>query len=130
MTALKSILFGAAVGLASAGAVHAADFGPDQPATIYVTPPAYCWTGFYLGVTAGYANAFHSADDLQGAFLGYPGLANNQSDGFAGGGTLGYNWQSGSLVYGLEADISWLTNKTTYVDPNGAINPFYPSATN
>jgi hypothetical protein len=34
------------------------------------------------------------------------------------------------LVYGIETDINWLSNKTTYVDPNGAINNFYPSATN
>ena len=68
--------------------------------------------------------------DLAGAFLGYPGLSNDQSKGFAGGGTLAVNWQTGSLVYGLETDLSWLNNKTTYVDPNGAINPFYPSETN
>jgi outer membrane immunogenic protein len=34
------------------------------------------------------------------------------------------------LVYGLETDWSWLSNKTTYIDPNGAINNFYPSETN
>jgi outer membrane immunogenic protein len=53
-----------------------------------------------------------------------------QSHGFIGGGTVGINWQAGSLVYGLETDISWLSNQTSFVDPNGAINNFYPSATN
>ena len=77
------------------------------------------WSGVYLGATAGYANGFHSYDDLAGAFLGYPGLANDQSQGFAGGGTLGINWQDGTLVYGLETDIDWLSNKSTYADPNG-----------
>jgi outer membrane immunogenic protein len=38
--------------------------------------------------------------------------------------------QAGSFVYGLEADLSWLNNKSTYVDPNGAINNFFPSETN
>ncbi len=90
----------------------------------------YDWTGFYLGVTAGYANGDHSSDDVAGAFLGYPDLANGQSHGFIGGGTVGINWQAGSLVYGLETDISWLSNQTSFVDPNGAINNFYPSATN
>jgi outer membrane immunogenic protein len=33
------------------------------------------------------------------------------------------------LVYGLETDWSWLSNKTPYIDPNGAINNFYPSET-
>jgi len=90
----------------------------------------FTWSGSYLGVTAGYANGYHSFDDLAGALLGYPGLSNDQSIGFAGGGTLGINWQTGSLVYGLETDISWLSNKSSYVDPNGAINNFFPSETN
>ena len=82
------------------------------------------------GATAGFANGFHTYDDLAGAFLGYPGLSNAQSKGFAAGGTLGFNLQAGSFVYGLEADLSWLNNKSTYVDPNGAINNFFPSETN
>lgn len=98
----------------------------------YVGPvgPPFTWTGLYVGGTAGYANGTHSSDDLAGAFLGYPDLTNGQSQGFAGGGTLGVNLQSGRFVYGLETDISWLTNKTSFVDPNGALNNFYPSATN
>ena len=85
-----------------------------------VAPP-FTWTGLYVGGTAGYANGNHSSDDLAGAFLRYPDLTNGQSHGFAGGGTLGVNLRSGRFVYGLEADISWLTNKTSFVDPNGAL---------
>lgn len=74
----------------------------------YAPPPAgaYNWSGFYIGGTAGYANGDHSSDDVAGAFLGYPDLANGQSHGFAGGGTLGVNWQAGSLVYGLETLVA------------------------
>ena len=100
--------------------------GPYPPSTA----ARYNWTGFYVGATAGYADGDHGSDDLAGAFLGYPDLAYGQSRGFAGGGTLGVNRQSGSLVYGLEADISWLTNETNFVDPNAGINNFYPSTTN
>ena len=113
--------------LISAGATqHALSDGMYVPAA----RPIFNWSGVYLGATAGYANGFHNADDLAGAFLGYPGLGNDQSQGFAGGGTLGINWQDGTLVYGLETDIDWLSNKTTYVDPNGAINHYFPSETN
>lgn len=36
------------------------------------------------------------------------------SDGVAvGGHIIGFNWQYGSFVYGLEADGSWLSNKET-----------------
>jgi outer membrane immunogenic protein len=130
MTALKSILFGTAIGLLGAQSVIAADLQPPMASPVYMAPASFSWAGPYLGITAGYANGFHSYDDLAGAFLGYPGLANDQSQGFAGGGTLGINWQDGTLVYGLETDIDWLSNKTTYVDPNGAINNYFPSETN
>jgi outer membrane immunogenic protein len=129
MTALKSILFGTAIGLLGAVGANAADLLPPPAPSIYIPPPAFTWAGPYLGVTAGYANGFHTFDDLAGAFLGYPGLSNDQSRGIAAGGTLGINWQTGSLVYGLETDWSWMSNKTTYIDPNGAINNFYPSET-
>jgi outer membrane immunogenic protein len=130
MTPLRSALFGAAIGLLSAVGAHAADLTPPVASPIYIPPSTLRWAGPYLGVTAGYANGFHSFDDLAGAFLGYPGLSDNQSKGFAGGGTIGFNLQAGSLVYGLESDLSWLSNKTSYFDPNGAINNFFPSETN
>ena len=130
MTALKSVLFGTAIGLLSAVAANAADLPPPAVAPIYIPPPTFTWAGLYLGGTVGFANGFHSYDDLAGAFLGYPGLSNDQTKGFAGGGTLGFSLQARSFVYGLEADFSGLSNRSSYVDPNGAINPFYPSETN
>jgi outer membrane immunogenic protein len=108
----------------------AADLPSRVPAPVFVPPPAFVWSGVYIGATAGYAKAFHHYDDLQGAFLGYPGFADARSDGFALGGTLGINFQAGSFVYGIETDLSWLNNETTYVDPNGGINNFFPSETN
>jgi outer membrane immunogenic protein len=126
----KACTIGCLLGLASTSLASAADLPPPTVPPVYIPPPAFSWAGPYLGVTAGFANGFHSYDDLAGAFLGYPGLANNQNTGFAGGGTIGYNLQAGNLVYGLEADLSWLSNRSSYVDPNGAINNFYPSETN
>ena len=96
--------------ISAAATQHALSDGMYVPAA----RPIFNWSGVYLGATAGYANGFHNADDLAGAFLGYPGLGNDQSQGFAGGGTLGINWQDGTLVYGLETDIDWLSNKMTY----------------
>ena len=130
MRGLKAGLLGFLLGLASILDANAADLSPPAVAPIYIPPPTFNWAGPYLGATVGFANGFHSYDDLAGAFLGYPGLSNDQSKGFAAGGTLGFNLQARSFVYGLEADLSWLSNKSTYVDPNGAINNFYPSETN
>jgi outer membrane immunogenic protein len=53
----------------------------------------YNWTGFYLGVVGGGAWENTSTDPkMQGGFVG---------------GTAGYNWQSGAVVFGLEADAAW-----------------------
>jgi outer membrane immunogenic protein len=51
------------------------------------------WTGFYVGAMGGYAQENTSG-------------ANEISGGFAGG-TLGYNWQTGNFVLGVEADGAW-----------------------
>lgn len=88
----------AALGLVAAGAASAADLpsrkGP-VAAPVYM-PPAFSWTGFYVGANAGYgwgnvnANGFANVGDL---------------DGFVGGGQIGYNYQMGQFVVGLEADL-------------------------
>ncbi len=88
----------AALGLVAAGAASAADLpsrkGPIA-APVYM-PPAFTWTGFYVGANAGYgwgnvnANGFANVGDL---------------DGFVGGGQIGYNYQMGQFVLGLEADL-------------------------
>jgi outer membrane immunogenic protein len=84
--------FGAAlIGLGVATAASAADLPRKAPA--YVAPVGYNWTGFYLGVNAGYG---WTSSDFGG-----------DANGFVGGGQIGYNWQAlGSpLVLGIEADF-------------------------
>ena len=88
----------AALGLVAAGAASAADLpsrkGP-VAAPVYM-PPAFSWTGFYVGANAGYgwgnvnANGWANVGDL---------------DGFVGGGQIGYNYQMGQFVIGAEADF-------------------------
>ena len=121
-----------ALSLALAGFANAnaAELALPPPVPIYMPPPALTWAGPYVGATAGFANGFHTFDDLAGAFLGYPGLSSAQTKGLAAGGTIGLNLQARSFVYGLEADLDWLSNKSSYVDPNGAVNNFFPSETN
>ena len=127
---LRKIALSAATIVTISTTALAADLARPVAAPVFVPPPAFSWAGIYVGATAGYARGYHHYDDLQGAFLGYPGFSDQRSNGFAFGGTLGVNFQAGSLVYGLETDINWLTNSVTYVDPNGGINNFFPSVTN
>ncbi len=99
---------------ALAGAAHAADLPPRYPppavkAPVY--PGYYNWTGFYIGVSGG--GAFGTSGwDSTGDFDLSGGLV---------GGTAGYNWQTGSWVFGLEGDVSWANIKgdTTFACPLG-----------
>jgi outer membrane immunogenic protein len=89
----------------AAPAVQAADLGgrpgsyKDEPD---VGPPRYLWTGLYLGATAGYGWGTSRHTDINGATTG-----DFDTDGFIGGGTLGYNLQAGQIVWGIETDFSF-----------------------
>ncbi|MGA7803092.1 outer membrane protein [Bradyrhizobium sp.] len=84
----------AAIGLAAIGIAPA--LAADLAARTYTKapplPPVNNWSGFYIGGMGGYGQ-----EDASG-----PGT---MSGGF-GGGTLGYNWQMGSLVLGVETDAA------------------------
>jgi outer membrane immunogenic protein len=78
-------------------------------------PPAWSWSGFYVGVNAGWGWG-NSTGDLA-AFSATPGILaaigdgripgslDVKADGPIGGGQIGVNWQTGVIVLGLEADI-------------------------
>jgi outer membrane immunogenic protein len=58
----------------------------------------YNWTGFYAGVNAGYGFGKSTWSAL--------GI-DTKPKGAMFGGTLGYNWQAGAIVYGIEGDFDW-----------------------
>ncbi|MBX9773147.1 MAG: porin family protein [Xanthobacteraceae bacterium] len=99
------------------------------PAPVVVAPS---WAGFYIGVHAGvawnhaaFAEVGDNAGNTERAPRGVEFWKPHRA-GFAGGGQIGYNFQSGSVVYGLEADFSGVSNKysTTVVTPgfNSTVN--------
>ena len=123
----------AATAISAASLATAADVPGRRPAVapapVYsAPPPVFTWTGFYVGLNAGYgfsgknrATVTGNALDLaQGANL--PRSYGLKRNGFVGGGQVGYNIQSGSFVGGLEADADFAggSNKSqTVVAPNG-----------
>ena len=125
----------AALTVATAVAAQAADLPTrkEAPAPVFVPPP-FTWTGFYVGLNAGgiwssgsrNATLFDpgAAVFLSGYFPG--GIGNNQS-GFIGGGQVGYNWQTGALVLGGEADFDGTSLSKTY---NYTSTPFNFSVLN
>lgn len=68
-----------------------------QPAAIYD------WTGPYVGIAGGYSWGASKQTD-SGINLGDGNFALR---GGIVGGTLGYNWQNGPWVFGLEGDYAW-----------------------
>jgi outer membrane immunogenic protein len=65
--------------------------------------PAYSWGGLYIGAHAGWGfarNRFH--DTVSGT-----DAADFFADGVLAGGQLGYNWQSGAWVFGIEGEGSF-----------------------
>ena len=112
----KSLLAGVAVAALALGALPAtaADLSnrPVYKAPVSV-PTVYNWTGFYVGVSGG--GAWGTSEHT------FPGGTHGPFDISGGlvGGTVGYNWQSGNLVLGLEGDYSWadIHGSTTGVPP-------------
>lgn len=93
--------FGLAVlmGISAANAADVIEEAP-QPAEPMEVAPVASWNGAYAGVTAGYGFAGRSHDDTTSNKV--------DTDGFVGGGFLGYNYDTGSgIVAGVEGDVGY-----------------------
>jgi len=95
----------------------------DQPIPRYKAPlrsvmAYYNWTGFYVGVVGGYASGKADWDITAG---GVTTTSSMSPKGWLFGGTIGYNFQAGSLVYGIEADYSFANVKGSTPDCFGAV---------
>src|SRR3954462_3289169 len=97
---------GALVAFSSTGAASAADLPrPVYKAPAYIAPaPVFSWTGFYVGVHAGYG-----WDKLTGTSVF--GTDSITAKGWLGGGQLGYNYQIGQFVLGVEGEYAWANVK-------------------
>lgn len=97
---LAGVALAALIGSASAADVpRRVEAVRAAPPVAYVVP-VYNWTGFYAGINAGggWGNSSLSGPPSTGDFDTSGGLV---------GGTLGYNWQSNQIVFGVETDIAW-----------------------
>src|SRR5262245_48386604 len=107
-------MIGSGVAALALVAVSLSAKAADLPRPVYRDVPSvmvyYNWTGFYAGINAGYA---WGTSDWSDSLLRT--LATNSPNGFLIGGTLGYNYQTGPFVWGLEGDIAW-------ADVNGSVS--------
>jgi outer membrane immunogenic protein len=83
---------------------------------------AFNWNGFYAGLNVGGAWTSNSVNvNTPTGSFGF-GAPNLDASGVVGGGQIGYNWQCGWWLLGIETDFQGSSlNKT--VTAAGAINP-------
>lgn len=93
-------------------AASAAFFTPAhaEPVPAAALAPAipHNWTGFYLGghVGGGLAGVDSSLPLDQFGLTGTRRLTNSDAPGWLGGGQLGFDWQAGWIVVGVEGSLS------------------------
>jgi outer membrane immunogenic protein len=118
-----------------AGPALAADLPTQTPVykpPVYKTPVMVpTWAGWYFGGNAGWVGSAddtvtNTGTDTCACGLGtalacgcIPGSVPLKYNGFLGGGQVGYNWQSGSWVYGLEADFDGSSTKSSTAAVSG-----------
>jgi outer membrane immunogenic protein len=111
LTRLKSYLLTGTASVAAPMLGMAGANAADMPLKAPPPPPvaAPVWTGWYIGGNVGGAEQWSDFADPDS-----PTPASTHSGAsFIGGGQIGYNWQSGTFVFGLEGDISGLTKPSS-----------------
>ena len=103
----------------------------DLPVKAPPAMPAYSWAGCYLGgntgagatgtdFTSAVGNGSYLAPaDAATVTAGGNGSAN--ATNWIAGGQAGCNWQSGTLVYGLEGDAAYLHGNPQFINGTGSL---------
>ena len=99
---MKRVLIAGAFVLAAATPALAADLPAPGPVPYLPVIPIYNWSGFYLGLNGGGAFGNSNWTDPFDAPTG-----NFTVSGALVGGTVGFNYQIGSWVLGVEGDGDW-----------------------
>jgi outer membrane immunogenic protein len=109
---MKKVLVAGITAAVFCGApVFAADMPVKAPP---MAAPVFNWSGWYAGINGGYAwsdNGDITYRDPGGTGATIKGF---DSNGGFGGGQLGFNVQSGQLVWGLETDIQGSDIRKTF----------------
>src|SRR5215210_7856072 len=106
---MKKILLASVALFGLAGGAMAADLPARRAAPVFTPVPVFTWTGFYVGVNAGYGFTDTRRRDF--VVEGVPGVfvdtGSDDEGGFVGGGQVGFNYQAGMVVFGVEADAQY-----------------------
>ena len=105
----------------------AADLLNYGPEPVMTPVRAFDWTGFHVGLVAGYGwdgrGADYSYINIDPPALPFlPRGADLNSNGALFGGVVGYDRQTNGVVLGVEGDISW----TNFADQDTTLVPSHP----
>src|SRR5258706_12954296 len=109
---MKKILLGASalVAIGIAAPASAADLAarPYRAAPPMVAA-IYDWSGFYIGANGGWGSSRKCWDLTNDGFGPIPAFAEGCHDATGGvvGGQIGYRWQAGTWVWGIEGQGNW-----------------------
>jgi len=129
-----------AIAALALGAPITSALAADLRMPVKAPPPVpvvvYNWTGFYIGANGGYSWGRDSIDVssttrtrvfrafglpaetlISDVTTGPVALGSGTADisGGVAGGQIGYNWQTGAFVFGLETDLQWSGQKGSLV---------------
>jgi outer membrane immunogenic protein len=110
--------------IVSIGSASAADLAarPYRAAAPIAIPMMYDWSGFYIGANGGYGWSNQCLDITAVGFLGGTFAEGcSSAGGGVAGGQVGYRWQAGTWVFGVEAQGDWAnlrnSRTTSLFDP-------------
>jgi outer membrane immunogenic protein len=118
---IRRIVLGCLGSIALIAAAATSAAAADLRAPVYKAPPApppvFSWTGFYLGGHVG--GVFGNKDWTDVTVPPAVDLGSHDISGILAGGQVGFNWQTGAWVWGVEAQFSWTNADGDHVDPLG-----------
>jgi outer membrane immunogenic protein len=97
------------VALGMAAPASAADLGarPYRAAPPPMVATIYDWSGFYIGANGGWGSSRKCWDSVTGGGVFVAADGCHDATGGTAGGQLGYRWQAGTWVFGLEGQGNW-----------------------
>ena len=105
---MKKFLLGTVALIAFVAPAAAADLAarPYMKAAPMIAA-VYDWSGFYIGANGGWGSSRKCWDAVTpaGAFIANAGC--HDATGGTAGGQIGYRWQSGTWVFGVEGQGNW-----------------------
>jgi outer membrane immunogenic protein len=103
------------------------------------TAPVYNWTGCYIGVNAGGGASgsdfttnvgpgghLSGGDIGSGGTVGVAGTGSANDSSYMAGGQTGCNWQTGTLVLGLEGDVDYFHSHPGFINDTAMLSDTSP----